>query len=507
MSEPKSSRIGNVLQACRSTLLRKLLGLTFLIGATAPGLIAQPNVAAHLVGDFNGDGQADAARWRESDRKWEIALSCGKDFDPQVWTGAWGSDGPINVGDLNGDGKTDLFMWRNSDRDWTVNLSTGSGFRATRWTGAWGSDGPINVGDLNGDGKTDVFMWRNSDRDWTVNLSTGSGFNATRWTGAWGSDGPIQVADLTGDKKSDVFMYRGTDNTWSVNVSTGSGFASDSWTTNASAPTPGPVSSSAEPSIITNNAPFLVKYKVGSPPGCALRGSYTVQRPDGTAFGPPTQIGGVASEGTISLSGFPSPLRVALSFWCSSTACRPPKSVGSSVAVNEPPTVKVTSFKATPDYINLGDSSTLTWNVANCSSSCMVTITAKDGFGYNTLVSSLPGLSATGSLTVSPKRSTHTKYILSASGPLGSDSKEVVVQVYFPPAAQPTGDVFCFKMTNNQSLVSKCYIVAVYDKDEAAAKKSAENTYPGYTAEKTSCNSVCPAEPAAGPTATPTPAP
>ena len=182
------------------------------------------------TGDLNGDGKTDVFMWRSSDKDWTVNLSTGSGFTMQRWTGAWGSDGPIHTGDLNGDGKTDVFMWRSSDKDWTVNLSTGSAFTMQRWTGAWGSDGPIHTGDLNGDGKTDVFMWRDSDKDWTVNLSTGTGFVMQRWTGAWGSDGPIQTGDLNGDGKTDVFMWRNSDKDWTVNLSTGSGFSMQRWT-------------------------------------------------------------------------------------------------------------------------------------------------------------------------------------------------------------------------------------------------------------------------------------
>ncbi len=180
-----------------------------------------------FVGDFNGDGKADGARWRDADKTWLVSLSTGSTFVTQAWTGAWGSDGEIHTGDLNGDGKTDVFMSRNADHVWTVNLSTGTGFNAQIWNGAWGSDGEIHTGDLNGDGKTDVFMSRNADHVWTVNLSTGAGFNAQIWNGAWGSDGPINVGDLNGDGKSDVFMWRG--DTWTVNLSNGTGFIAATW--------------------------------------------------------------------------------------------------------------------------------------------------------------------------------------------------------------------------------------------------------------------------------------
>ena len=182
------------------------------------------------VGDLNGDGKTDIFMWRDAKKDWTINLSTGSGFNMQSWTGAHGTTKAIYKGYLNNDRKTDVFFWDELEKVWRINLSTGTSFIKKIWPGAWGSDGPINVGDLNGDRITDVFMWRQSDNSWTVNLSTGTGFNMQRWTGAWGSDGPINVGDLNGDGKTDVFMWRQSDNSWTVNLSTGTGFNMQRWT-------------------------------------------------------------------------------------------------------------------------------------------------------------------------------------------------------------------------------------------------------------------------------------
>ena len=159
-----------------------------------------------------------------------------------------------------------------------------------------------------------------------------------------------------------------------------------------------------------------------------------------------------------------------------------------------PAAPKITTYTVEPNggYINCGESATLHWAVAGCDSNCDVTLTAKDGPSYYELVERLPGRPPTGSMSVSPMRRTLTKYILTATNAGGSDSKELVVEIHCDQKPPESAGVFCFKLTNDQSLVSKCYIVAVYDRDEPAAKKTAEDSYPGYTADKTSCDDRCP---------------
>ena len=171
------------------------------------------------------------------------------------------------------------------------------------------------------------------------------------------------------------------------------------------------------------------------------------------------------------------------------TVPRPP-------APKPPPAPTIKEFTVDPKsaYINCGSSATLHWIVTGCDSNCDVTLTAKDGPSYFDLVERLPGRPSTGSMSVTPTRATLTKYILTAANATGSDSKELVVQIFCTPKSpEPSGaGVFCFKLTNDQSLVSKCYMVAVYDRDEETARKRAEATYPGYSAEKNSCNTACP---------------
>ncbi len=152
-----------------------------------------------------------------------------------------------------------------------------------------------------------------------------------------------------------------------------------------------------------------------------------------------------------------------------------------------PPPPKINSFTAAPNngYINFGDTATLAWSIANCFTGCKVTMIAMDGLNYVDLLTSYPNLPASGSKGVSPRRSTFTRYTLTATSTLGSDSRSVVVQLYCPSGAScapPAGMVFYFKMTNSTSQVLPCFPLAIYDKDAATAKQDAEAQNGGYTA-------------------------
>ncbi|MCT9008046.1 S8 family serine peptidase [Streptomyces rhizosphaerihabitans] len=199
-----------------------------------------------LSGDFNGDGNSDAAvlyKYADtSDGRGHSALwtftSTGTDFNNpvKVWdsgTGDWDWDNSeLVAGDFNGDGKSDvgaLYKYANTSDGrghsalWTF-TSTGAGFNkpVKLWdsgTGSWTADNSkLVAGDFNGDGKSDVgALYKYADTSdgrghsalWTF-TSTGAGFNkpVKLWdsdTGDWHWDNSELVAgDFNGDGKSDV---------------------------------------------------------------------------------------------------------------------------------------------------------------------------------------------------------------------------------------------------------------------------------------------------------------
>jgi hypothetical protein len=106
----------------------------------------------------------------------------------------------------------------------------------------------------------------------------------------------------------------------------------------------------------------------------------------------------------------------------------------------------------------------------------------KDGVNYSDPLMNASQLSASGSLKVTPTRSTLTKYILTARSPAGQDSKEAVVQLYRNPGS-PSGSIFYFRMHNSTSSVTQCFTLAMYAANQAQAKQIAESQNGGCTAE------------------------
>jgi hypothetical protein len=176
------------------------------------------------VGDFSGDGRADA-----------LVYSTSFGFTPfyQATTGgAFSVTTPteaynwINlpqvtrlVGDFNGDGRADVLMTRPGWNSAPIYFgAAGGAFSWTNYAEASGynlmNDAAAGklVGDFNGDGKTDVALWRNGWGSTPVYFSNGDG--SFRWTNyvtpTWINDPAARriVGDFNGDGRSDILLMR-----------------------------------------------------------------------------------------------------------------------------------------------------------------------------------------------------------------------------------------------------------------------------------------------------------
>lgn len=97
-----------------------------------------------FLGDANGDGKDDAVAFLAGPGNWDVALSTGSIFGSVV--GEWikgfgvGSNAQF-LADANGDGKTDAIAFTRATGSWDVSLSTGSNFNPNvgRWITGFGT--------------------------------------------------------------------------------------------------------------------------------------------------------------------------------------------------------------------------------------------------------------------------------------------------------------------------------------------------------------------------------
>jgi Interleukin-like EMT inducer/Glycosyl hydrolases family 2, TIM barrel domain/Viral BACON domain len=162
-----------------------------------------------LIGDFDGDGQADLAYMIPPAGGQSAAYAILKsttnyDFHVSQFVPAGFpslGDTPV-VGDFDGDGRADPGIWRASQAVWIVPLSSTN--YTTYLFAQWGQPGDVPVvGDFDGDGRADFGFYRNGL--WDIRLSTNAYSLANRLFFFWGGAGlPPIVADFDGDHKADA---------------------------------------------------------------------------------------------------------------------------------------------------------------------------------------------------------------------------------------------------------------------------------------------------------------
>jgi subtilisin-like proprotein convertase family protein len=119
--------------------------------------------------DFDGDGRADIAVYREG--AWFILRSS----DGGVTSAGWGAAQDIPVpADYDGDAITDFAVYR--DGDWFIHRSSDGGVTSVGWGIA--QDIPVPA-DYDGDGKTDIAVYRNGD--WFILRSSDGGVTSVGW--------------------------------------------------------------------------------------------------------------------------------------------------------------------------------------------------------------------------------------------------------------------------------------------------------------------------------------
>jgi uncharacterized delta-60 repeat protein len=164
--------------------------------------------------DFDSDGKADVAVYRngasagaQSFFFYRPSAAPGVDFRTIYW-GAAGNK-PV-VGDYDGDGKADAAVFDPSTGIWYVLRSLDNQLYAIHFGS---STDKLVPADYDGDGKTDVAVFRPDDGTWYLNRSR-DGFTGAQF--GFGTDKPVP-ADYDGDGRTDIAVFR--DGTWYLNRS------------------------------------------------------------------------------------------------------------------------------------------------------------------------------------------------------------------------------------------------------------------------------------------------
>ena len=169
-----------------------------------------------VVADWDGDGKADPAVYREDPnggQSYFFYRGSLNNPNGNITYLPWGTTGDKAMrGDFDGDGKADLAVFRQANATWYIMQSSNGTIRYE----AWGLPTDKFVpADYDGDSKTDIAVFRAGV--WYIKQSsTGTGLYLQ-----WGLDTDTLVpADYDGDGKADAAVFR--NGTWYIR-SSGSG--------------------------------------------------------------------------------------------------------------------------------------------------------------------------------------------------------------------------------------------------------------------------------------------
>lgn len=194
--------------------------------------------------DYDGDGITDFAFRRPDTSTWYIINSSGSNFNSdigdgrqRVLLGLRETDIPVQ-GDYDGDGKADPAVYRESNHTWYVRNSSGTTFNSTRDDDiqrikfAGEEHSVVAPADYDGDGIMDPAFYNTSSGEFKVLLSTSK--KERKYNVLYKEDAVPMPADYDGDGKADpavfsakynqsAFWLSATQRSFSVTFDTASG--------------------------------------------------------------------------------------------------------------------------------------------------------------------------------------------------------------------------------------------------------------------------------------------
>ena len=181
-----------------------------------------------LVADWDGDGKADPAVYRNGTGGGQSFFFYRPSSQPTAdfVTIYWGNAGDVPMrGDYDGDGRADAAVFRPSDRNWYILQSSNAQLHYDSWGLATDKFVPA---DYDGDGKTDLAVFRAGV--WYIKQSAN---NTPRYVNFGSESDTLVPADYDGDSKTDIAVKRG--GTWFLSRSQ-QGFGAAQFGTGADKP-------------------------------------------------------------------------------------------------------------------------------------------------------------------------------------------------------------------------------------------------------------------------------
>lgn len=222
------------------SIFRPTTGFWYLNRSTAGFSAMQWGLASDILtpADFDGDDKTDLAVWREGPAE-TAAFYILESSSNTVRVSLFGQTGddPTMVGDWDGDGKAEPAVFRNSVGAaesyfyYRGSLSNPSG-NVTYLR--WGQSGDRAVrGDYDGDGKQDAAVFRPSTLTWYISNSA----NGSVRYDTWGVPSDTFVnSDFDGDAKTDLAVFRS--GVWWIKQSSNGQTAYVPWGLNTDIPVP-----------------------------------------------------------------------------------------------------------------------------------------------------------------------------------------------------------------------------------------------------------------------------
>jgi hypothetical protein len=165
------------------------------------------------VGDFNGDGQPDAAVINSGANGVNVFLNGGGCLSAAASPATGANPSSIAAADFNGDGKLDLAVANSGSNNVTILLGNGDGtFTAAASPATGMAPNSLAVGDFNGDGVPDLAVANAGSSNVAILLGNGDGtFTAATSPAADTGSTSVTAADFNGDGKEDLVVANSRD--------------------------------------------------------------------------------------------------------------------------------------------------------------------------------------------------------------------------------------------------------------------------------------------------------